>query len=208
MTTKSALTTVLLWGVVFACVGSAMGAMIGAGAPEYYRSVFRGGHSSDFNPLQVGIGLGATQGIAAGLAIAIIVLALLAWRDIGSARPAIDRDTPRGLRSPSWSVHVLWGVATAMSVLIISAATFIVGGFAGQQQLYQVWTERKLVRLAAVLQSKEFEGVEADYSSAAQVYLTGTIKDNAARGSLHDKLVVTFGAEEAHEMIWRVEVAR
>jgi len=181
--------------------------MIGAGAPEYYRSVFRGGHSSDFNPLQVGIGLGATQGIAAGLAIAIIVLALLAWRDIGSARPTIDSDTPtKGLRSPSWLVHVLWGVATAMSVLIISAATFIVGGFAGQQQLYQAWTERKLVRLAAVLQSKEFEGVEADYSSAAQVYSTGKIKDNAARGSLHDKLVVTFGAEEAHEMIWRVEV--
>ena len=44
MTTKTALTTVLTWGIVFACVGSAIGAMIGAVAPEYYRSVFRGGH--------------------------------------------------------------------------------------------------------------------------------------------------------------------
>lgn len=209
MTTKNALITVLAWGVIFACVGSAMGAMIGAVAPEYYRSVFRVGHSTEFNPLQVGIGLGATQGVSSGIAIAIIVLALLAWRDVRFARPAINSDTPRkGLPSRTWSVHVRWGVATAMSVLVISAATFIVGGIVGQQQLYQAWTERKLDRLATVLQSKDFDGVEADYSSAAQVYLAGTIKNNAARDSLHDILVVTFGEEEADEMMWRVDVAR
>ena len=209
MTPKTALITVLLWSVVFACVGSAIGATIGAVAPEYYRSVFRGGHSPEFNPLQVGIGLGATQGVASGIAISIVVLALLAWRDVRSARSAINSDAPtKDLRSRTWSVHVLWGVVTAMSVLIISAATFIVGGIIGQQQLYQAWTERKLDRLATILQSNDFDGVEADYSSAAQVYLTGTIRDNAARDSLHDKLAVTFGTEEANEMIWRVDVAR
>lgn len=72
----------------------------------------------------------------------------------------------------------------------------------------KTWTERKLDRLATILQSDDFDGVGADYSSAAQVYLTGTIKDNAARDALHEKLVVTFGTEEATEMIWRVDVAR
>jgi hypothetical protein len=209
MTSGTALRTVLLWSVIFLCVGSAIGATIGVVAPEYYRSVFRGGHLPEFNPLQVGIGLGATQGVVSGVVISIVVLALLAWRDIRSVRPGTDGDAPiRDLRSGTWSVHVLWGVVTAMSVLIISAATFILGGIIGQQQLYQSWTERKLDKLATILQSNEFDGVEADYSSAAQVYLTGTIKGNAARDSLREKLVVTFGAEEADEMIWRVNVAR
>jgi hypothetical protein len=58
------------------------------------------------------------------------------------------------------------------------------------------------------LKSKEFNGIEADYSSAAQVYLSGTIKDSAARDALHKQLVLSFGTEEADEMIWRVDVAR
>ncbi|MEZ6136336.1 MAG: hypothetical protein R3C53_15685 [Pirellulaceae bacterium] len=209
MTTRTALTTVLLWSAVSACVGSAIGATIGTVAPGYYRSVFRGGQSPEFNPLQVGIGLGASQGLASGIVISIVVLALLAWRDVRSARSDMNADaSTNDLQSRIWSVHVLWGIVTAMSVFIISAATLIVGGIIGQQQLYQAWTERKLDRLATILQSTDFDGVEADYSSAAQVYLTGTIRDNAARDLLHDTLVATFGTEEADEMIWRVNVTR
>jgi hypothetical protein len=209
MTTKTALTTVLTWAVVFACVGCAMGAMIGVVAPDYYRSVFRRGESPDFNPLQVGVGLGVTQGAASGIAISIVVIAILAWRDGRSRSPANESNTPAtDSLSRTWSVHVLWGVAAAMSVLIISAATFIVGGVVGQQQLYQAWTERKLEGLATILQSDDFVGVEADYSSAAQVYLTGTVKDNDVRDKLREQLVVAFGGEEADEMIWRVDVAR
>ncbi len=95
-----------------------------------------------------------------------------------------------------------------MSVILIGAVTFIGGGIVGQQQLYQSWTERKLDKLATILKSNEFNGIEADYSSAAQVYLSGTIKDSAARDALHKQLVFSFGTEEADEMIWRVDVAR
>ncbi len=209
MTTKTALLIVLLWGIIFACVGSAIGAAIGTVAPGYYQSIFRDGYSPEFNPLQVGVGLGATQGVVSGVAMSIVVLALLAWRDIRSSRPAMDSDAPiEDSRSRTWSVHVVWGIVTGVSVLIIGAATFILGAIIGQQQLYQSWTERKLDKLETILQPKEFDGVDADYSSAAQVYLIGTIKDNVSRDSLHDQLVVTFGTEEADEMIWRVDVAR
>ena len=125
-------------GVIFACAGSAIGAAIGTVAPGYYQSIFRNGHSPEFNPLQVGIGLGATQGVASGVAISIVVLGLLVGRDIRSARHDTDNDTPiTDLRSQTWSVHVLWGVATAMSLLTVSTATFVLGGIIGQQQLYQ-----------------------------------------------------------------------
>jgi len=207
MTARSALITVLVWSITFACVGAVIGATIGTVAPAYYRSVFRHTDSPNFNPLQVGIGLGATQGLGTGIAISIAVLALLAWRDVRAARPTAEADSPHNTRpSSSWTVHALWGVATAASVTLVAAATFVLGGIIGQEQLYQSWTDRKLDKLATILESGEFAGVEADYSSAAQVYLTGTIKDNASRDALRDQLVVTFGTDEADEMIWRVDV--
>jgi hypothetical protein len=209
MTVKTSLVTVLLWGIAFACVGAAIGATIGTLAPEYYRSVFRHGDSPNFNPLQVGIGLGATQGIASGAAISIVVLALLAWRDVRAARATTGKDCPNNSHvSRSWTVHALWGVVTTMSVILVAAVAFVLGGIMGQQQLYQSWTDRKLDKLATILESDEFKGVEADYSSAAQVYLTGTIKDSATRDALRNQLVVTFGTDEADEMIWRVDVAQ
>ncbi len=208
MTTKTALVTVLVWGLTFACVGAMVGATIGTVAPEYYTSVFRHGDSPDFNPLQVGIGLGVTQGLASGVAISIAVLALLAWRDVHATGPAPEDDGSNGGDpSRSWTVHALWGIVTSISIVLIGVVTFFLGGVIGQQQLYQSWTEHKLDKLAPILESREFAGVDAGYSSAAQVYLTGTLKDSAARDALHEQLVVTFGTEEADQMIGLVDVA-
>lgn len=208
MTVKTALVIVFLWGIAFACVGAAIGAAIGSLAPEYYRSVLRHGDSPNFNPLQVGIGLGATQRIALGVAISVVVLALLAWRDVRATRRTTGKDCPHNRQlSRPWSVHILWAVATTMSLLIVSAVAFVLGGIVGQQQLYQSWTDRKLDKLATILESDEFKGVEAECSSAAQVYLTGTINDDATHDALRDHLVVTFGTDEADAMIRTVDVS-
>ena len=75
MTARNALAAVLSGGIVFACIGGATGALIANVAPEYYRTVFRYRDLASFNPLQVGIGLGVTQGIWAGVAISFAVLA-------------------------------------------------------------------------------------------------------------------------------------
>lgn len=64
MTAKKALVIVVLWGVTFASIGGVIGATLGTVAPDYYRSIFRDGHSPHFNPFQVGLGLGVTQGLA------------------------------------------------------------------------------------------------------------------------------------------------
>lgn len=208
MTIKIALTTILAFAGVFAIGGCAMGAIIGVVAPDYYRSAFRVGESQGFNPLQIGIGLGVTQGAAAGVAISVLILALLAWRDIRCGRAAIESESQNSdSHFRSWSVHVLWGTAAAILVLLISATTFIVGSIVGQQQLYQAWTERKLERLATILRSDDFDSLDACHSSAAQVYLTGTLFGNEVRDELHEQLTVAFGNEEAAEMIWRVDVA-
>lgn len=207
MTARKALLMVLFWGVTFASVGGVIGATLGTVAPDYYRSVFRDGHAANFNPFQVGIGLGVTQGLACGVAMALGVLALLAWRDHRSEYGGSISHSADEVRGPRrWSRTAFWGVATALSVVILSSVAFVLGGIIGQHQLYQLWTDRKLDKIAIVLESHEFPDVTANYSSAAQVYLVGTVKDDAARQSLHDKLVLAFGSEEADEMTWRVDV--
>jgi hypothetical protein len=209
MTAISALKTVLVWSIAFACVGGLVGATIGVVAPEYYRTVFRRGDSRNFNALQVGVGLGVTQGVASGCAISLAVLTLLAWRDIRTARPRAESDGPNNVNPPrSWTVYALWSTVTATAVVSLAAVTFVLGGIIGQQQLYQSWTDQKLAKLAIILESRAYEGVEADYSSAAQVYLIGKVKDTSTRDALRNQLVITFGTSEADEMIWRVDVAQ
>ncbi|HVW02738.1 MAG TPA: hypothetical protein VHB77_20440, partial [Planctomycetaceae bacterium] len=80
MTVNKALATVACWGIGLGVLGALGGAAIGAIAPGYYRTVFPlAGQQLD--PIQTGIGLGATQGLGAGILLSVAVLALFAWRD-------------------------------------------------------------------------------------------------------------------------------
>lgn len=49
-----------------AAAGAGIGWVLGTFAPGYYRTVFRCGDSPEFNPVQVGVGLGLTQGLGPG----------------------------------------------------------------------------------------------------------------------------------------------
>ncbi len=208
MTARKALATVLVWTLAFACLGMLLGAMLGLTVPQYYRSVFPNGDLPNFNPLQVGIGLGAAQGSILGAVLSVVVLVLLAWRDNRALRSAPEKNDSTGTRRPrSWTVHALWCVVTAVATLIVGTVAFFLGGILGQQQIYQSWTERKLDKLATIIASEEFAGLETGYSSAAQVYLTGTAQDNDTHKALRDRLVTTFGTDEAEAIISSVEIA-
>jgi ABC-type Fe3+ transport system permease subunit len=208
MTAKKALATVLVWTLTFACLGMLLGAVLGATVPQYYRSVFPNGDLPTFNPLQVGIGLGAAQGTILGAVLSVIVLALLAWRDNRAPRSVPGKDDATGARRPrSWTVHALWCVVAAVAVLIVGTVAFFLGGILGQEQLYQSWTQRKLDKLATIIASEEFADLETGYSSAAQVYLTGTVNDDDTHEALRDRLVTAFGTDEAEAILSSVEIA-
>lgn len=208
MSARGAFISVLVASITFACLGALTGATIGKVAPDYYRAVFLHGNLPEFNPIQVGTGLGAIQGFAAGIAISILVLAILSWRDIRIASIHSGMDSPAHARSSNrWTVHILWGIATSGIVVLVAAAAFILGAITGQQQLYSSWTERKLDKLALILDSGNFAGVEAGHSSAAQVYLTGTLKDSETLDTLRNQLESTFGTEETEQILRNVEVS-
>lgn len=59
--------------------GAALGFALAKVAPGYYRSVFSSGDRPDFDPEAVGLGLGATQGVVAGLLVGLAIACMLAW---------------------------------------------------------------------------------------------------------------------------------
>jgi hypothetical protein len=85
---------VCLSGIVGACVGAGIGYLLGIAAPGYYRGVLSAGAEAWFDPVHVGIGLGVTQGLPAGLVIGSIVVVVTAWsrsrgeRTVGVPQPA------------------------------------------------------------------------------------------------------------------------
>ena len=209
MTAIKSLVTILVTGIAFACVGALIGAIIGAVAPGYYRTVFRHADLANFNPIQVGIGLGVTQGFSAGVAIALAVIALLAWRDGRAVRPTIQSDPPINSSPPGIRmVRTVWRVEKITSLLLLAAIMFVLGGLVAQEQLYHSLTAQKLDKITRILESGKFEGVEADSSSAAQVYLSGTVKDRETRETLKHQLLLTFGTEEANAMISGIDTAK
>ena len=66
-------------GVAFAIVGGVLGNLIGLYLPDYYRIVFDLPPDSDINPVQAGVGLGATQGLSAGLVVGLVIVVATAW---------------------------------------------------------------------------------------------------------------------------------
>jgi hypothetical protein len=168
--------------------------------------MLRPGVRADADFLQIGVGLGLTQGFAVGTAMGLGLVVLLIWRDAAVKRgesKSIDRERSR--TGGIWKL-VLGAMAAICLSIVCGSVAFVAGGVIGQEQLYRAYTDRKLDKIAAILRSGDFPDVESGYSSAAQVYLTGHVKDEPQRQTLHKELLLAFGSEEADTIIRSVNV--
>ena len=73
---------------VFGGGGGLVGLALGVFMPGYYRGIVSGGQQPDFNPADVGVGLGTSQGIILGVIVGGLVVVSLAWAR--SAQPSMD----------------------------------------------------------------------------------------------------------------------
>lgn len=79
MTVPKAFRIIIASILGFGVFGGALGTALGVFAPGYYRSVFRAGQAVDFEPVQVGLGLGITQGVIGGALVGIAVVLAVVW---------------------------------------------------------------------------------------------------------------------------------
>ena len=81
-------------GFAFGLLGAGAGYLLGSVAPDYYRTVFRMPPEVSIDPAQAGLGLGVTQGLAAGLIIGLVIVVSVAWYNLraGASQPASPSD--------------------------------------------------------------------------------------------------------------------
>jgi hypothetical protein len=65
--------------MIFAIFGGLAGSTLGWLAPDYYRIVFNLRPDTSFNSVQLGLGLGVTQGFGAGLVVGLAIVLIVAW---------------------------------------------------------------------------------------------------------------------------------
>jgi putative addiction module component (TIGR02574 family) len=84
---------VLLSGFAFALGGGLIGYALAVALPSYYRGTFSSGNAPWFNAVEVGVGLGISQGLICGLFLGAIIVLAVAWYN--SRRNSLDvRLTP------------------------------------------------------------------------------------------------------------------
>jgi hypothetical protein len=77
MSVARAFSVIIASAIGFGFAGGLIGYALGRFAPAYYRGVYGIVEPSTFNPVQVGLGLGISQGLIAGVLVgAVVVLAV------------------------------------------------------------------------------------------------------------------------------------
>ena len=91
MTWRKGIAIVAGTTAALALLGLAIGAFIGNFAPGYYRAVFPRVDEARFDPVAIGVGLGLTEGTAAGLALGLITVVVIAWFKLRERRLHVER---------------------------------------------------------------------------------------------------------------------
>jgi hypothetical protein len=86
MNVLKALATVTGTALGFGVAGSAIGALLGYVAPGFFRQMLPLRDPTNLNPVELGIGLGLTNGLGWALAVGVLLVAVLAWRETRLAR--------------------------------------------------------------------------------------------------------------------------
>jgi len=76
--------------LLFAVIGALLGLMIGVVVPEYYQQLFD--LTSSGRAVAAGMVLGFMQGGGAGIAIGIVLCAIIAWMQVRMQMAAAMRD--------------------------------------------------------------------------------------------------------------------
>ncbi len=92
MNILKAITTVAATTILSAIVGGLIGAGLGKIAPTYYLQTLHVRDSNSFNAIEMGLGLGVTQGLIGGIIVGMLIVGFLVWKEIWLAHLARTND--------------------------------------------------------------------------------------------------------------------
>ena len=201
MTVLKALATIFVFSLLFALAGATAGCVVGNMAPEYYRTVCRGGREPGFEPVSFGVGAGLIQGLAAGL----VVAGLLCWRDI-CLGPAVDPvPVPANPGRNTRRILLLTGFLLLLGFFTCSgAAVGILGGELGAY--YRRYLEDKELISPLLAADPAFAGLEVWGNMGGQAFLVGRVPTTEDRSRLLSILGQAVGQQRARDLLHGVGV--
>jgi hypothetical protein len=126
--------------IAFTLLGAGTGYALGTVAPGYYRSVFEGGQDPNFDPVDVGIGLGSSQGLLGGAVIGVLLASVLLLRDrrapgasaaVEPARP-VEHRSPDPIESPDRDERRRIRVAALVGAVLGAPVVAVLPGYLWQ----------------------------------------------------------------------------
>jgi hypothetical protein len=69
----------ILSGLAFGAGGGLVGYAIGRWLPDFYRTVLANRDGVDFDPAQVGLALGLTNGLVLGVGVGLVIVVAVTW---------------------------------------------------------------------------------------------------------------------------------
>lgn len=73
-------------GVAFGLGGGAVGYAVGRWLPGFYRTLFRATEDQEFDPVEMGLGLGLTNGLMLGVAVGLVIVVAVTWYNARTAK--------------------------------------------------------------------------------------------------------------------------
>lgn len=197
---------ILLAGCLLAgaILGTVAGGLIGLYAPAYYFEVFNAWDNPDFDPLQMGLGLGFLQGGGTGLVIGAGLIGVTAWWKASRTEPTEDWPWPTQTLSGRWLPVIAVGVVVAV---LAGGTGFMAGLLAGQNSTRTV-LEMLQCQLAIeqVAHRPEFSGIEVVVDTDGRVKLEGSVPTPAAQDELHQHLRLELSVVRAAALMQDVAI--
>jgi hypothetical protein len=81
MNIMKALATVVGTALGFGAAGTGIGVFLGKVAPGFFRQMLPLRDPANFNPRELGIGLGLTNGLGWGLVVGVLLVAIISWKE-------------------------------------------------------------------------------------------------------------------------------